>query len=29
MKYYNKLFYYIMDINKRYKEYTEVRGCKK
>lgn len=28
MKYYNKLFYYIMDINKRFKEYTEVRGCK-
>jgi len=27
MKYYNELFYYIMGINKRFKEYTNVRGC--
>lgn len=27
MKYYNELFYYIMDINKRFKEYTNIRGC--
>ena len=27
MKYYNELFYYIMRINKRFKEYTNVRGC--
>ena len=27
MKYYNKLFYYIMDINKRFKKYTNIRGC--
>ena len=27
MKYYNELFYYIMSINKRFKEYTNVRGC--
>lgn len=27
MKYYNELFYYVMDINKRYKKYTDVRGC--
>ena len=29
MKYYNELFYYIMDINKRFKMYTDVRGCHK
>lgn len=29
MKYYNELFYYVMDINKRYKKYTDVRGCTK
>ncbi len=27
MKYYNQLFYYVMAINKRYKKYTDVRGC--
>ena len=27
MKYYNELFYYIMDINKRFKKYTNIRGC--
>lgn len=27
MKYYNELFYYVMDINKRFKKYTDVRGC--
>lgn len=27
MKYYNELFYYVMDINKRFKIYTDVRGC--
>ena len=27
MKCYNELFYYIMGINKRFKEYTNVRGC--
>ena len=29
MKYYNKLFYYVMDVNKRFKKYTDVRGCHK
>ena len=29
MKYYNKLFYYIMDINKRFKKYTDTRSCHK
>ena len=29
MKYYYELFYYIMDINKRFKMYTVVRGCHK
>lgn len=28
-KYYNELFYYVMDINKRFKKYTDVRGCHK
>jgi len=28
MKYYNELFYYILKINNKFKEYTEVRGCK-
>lgn len=28
MKYYNELFYYVMDINKRFKMYTDERGCK-
>ena len=28
MKYYNELFYYVMDINKRFKKYTDVRDCK-
>ena len=28
MKYYNELFYYVMDINKRFKKYTDVRGCR-
>lgn len=27
MKYYNKLFYYIMDINKRFREYTNTNNC--
>ena len=27
MKYYKELFYYIMGINQRFKEYTHVRGC--
>lgn len=27
MKYYNELFYYILKINKKFKEYTDVRGC--
>ena len=29
MKYYNELFYYVMDINKRFKKYTDVRVCHK
>ena len=29
MKYYNELFYYVMDINKRFRMYTDVRGCHK
>lgn len=29
MKYYNELSYYVMDINKRFKKYTDVRGCHK
>ena len=29
MKHYNELFYYVMDINKRFKKYTDVRGCHK
>ena len=29
MKYYNELFYYVMDINKRFKKYTDVRSCHK
>ena len=29
MKYYNEFFYYVMDINKRFKKYTDVRGCHK
>ena len=29
MKYYNELFYYVTDINKRFKKYTDVRGCHK
>ena len=29
MKYYNELFYYVMDINKRFKKYTDVRACHK
>lgn len=29
IKYYNELFYYVMDINKRFKKYTDVRGCHK
>lgn len=29
MKYYNELFYYVMDINKKFKKYTDVRGCHK
>lgn len=29
MKYYNELFYYVMDVNKRFKKYTDVRGCHK
>ena len=28
MKYYNELFYYIMMINKKFKEYTDVRSCR-
>ena len=28
-EYYNELFYYVMDINKRFKKYTDVRGCHK
>lgn len=27
MEYYNELFYYIMEINKRFKKYTDIRGC--
>lgn len=27
MKYYNELFYYILKVNKKFKEYTDVRGC--
>lgn len=27
MKYYNELFYYILKINKKFKEYTDDRGC--
>lgn len=27
MKYYNELFYYILKINKKFREYTDVRGC--
>lgn len=27
MKYYNELFYYVLKINKKFKEYTDVRGC--
>lgn len=27
MKYYNELFYYIMDINKRFREYTKTNNC--
>ena len=29
MKYYNELFYYVMEINKRFKKYTDGRGCHK
>ena len=29
MKYYNELFYYVMNINNRFKKYTDVRGCTK
>ena len=29
MNSYNELFYYVMDINKRFKKYTDVRGCHK
>ncbi len=29
MKYYNGLFYYVMNINNRFKKYTDVRGCTK
>ena len=28
MKYYNELFYYVMNINNRFKKYTDVRGCR-
>lgn len=28
MKYYNELFYYVININSRFKKYTDVRGCK-
>ena len=28
MKYYNDLFYIILDINKRFRMYTDERGCK-
>lgn len=27
MKYYNELFYYILKINKKFREYTDDRGC--
>ena len=27
MKYYNELFYYVLKINKKFKEYTDVGGC--
>lgn len=29
IKYYNELFYYVMDINKKFNSYTDVRGCNK
>lgn len=29
MKYYNELFYYVLDINKRFNIYTNIRGCRK
>ena len=29
MKYYNELFYYVMNINNRFKKYTDVRWCTK
>ena len=28
MKYYNELFYYVLDINRRFKNYTDTRGCR-
>lgn len=28
MKYYNELFYIVLDINKRFRTYTDERGCK-
>ena len=28
MKYYNELFYIVLDINKRFRMYTDERGCK-
>lgn len=27
MKYYNELFYYILKINNKFKEYMSIRGC--
>ncbi len=27
MKYYSELFYYVLKINKKFKELTDVRGC--
>lgn len=28
MMYYNELFYYVLDINRRFKNYTDTRGCR-
>lgn len=29
MKYYNELFFYILKINKKFREYTSLKGCHK
>ncbi len=28
MKYYNELFYYVLKINKKFNDYTDIRSCK-